>query len=149
MLLYQTASYVPLGAPQELTSAPHQEMRLFQILPYCDCALADWTISSETNIKHYFSHLLLSELKTDCASNVSMNWFNTTNQLVCLEERLKLIPSGVPLFNRFHVKAGTWASVQPPPSPAAHQQSDSSHENLRVFIKTTFILLENKETSNF
>lgn len=117
-------------------------MRLFHIPPYCDCILADWTISSETNIKHYLSYLLISKLKTACASNISMNWFNATNQLVCLEERLKLIPSGVLLFNRFHVKAGISASVQPSPSPTVHQQSDSSHKHLRVFIKTIFILLE-------
>ena len=117
-------------------------MKLFQIPHYCDCILADGTISSETNINYYFGSLLISELKTDCASNISVNWFNAMNQLVCLEERLKLTPSGVPLFNRFPVKAGTPASAQPSPSPTVHQQSDSSHKHLRVFIKTIFILLE-------
>lgn len=122
-------------------------MRLFQIPPDCDSILhlltvtllADWTISSETNVKHYFSYLRISELKTDRASNISIKWFNTVNQLVCLEERLKLIPSGLLLFNRFHVKAGTLASVRPSQSPTEYQQSDLSHKHLRVFIRTIFI----------
>lgn len=131
-----TATLVELGV--NLCSVPGAE-----VVSHTSLHGLYWTISCERSTKHCFGYLLIPQLKADCTSNISMNWLNAVNQLLCLEKRSKLILSGVLLFNiRFHIKAGTPTSVQASTSPVVH--SDSSHKNLRIFTKTLFILLKKK-----
>lgn len=101
-----------------VTCAAHQELRgLFQTLLYIDSALADWTVSGE---KTQSTALAICDfwaegrLHQQCSQELAECY----TQLLGLEKRLKLIPSGVLLLyinTAFHKPHGAlWLPTQQP-----------------------------------